>query len=159
LQKLLVECFPDYPTENIFFNKSPQFRLLAKSGNQLVGQIGVEFRVINNDGQIARTFCISDVCVLESFRSKQIASQMLLRIEELGRKNNVAFLILTTSRKSLYYKLGYRGKSNTFKWFMIQNNRSLGIANRSLGSDTIMVKSISNQKWGKGEIDLLGPIF
>jgi len=83
---------------------------------------------------------------------------MLRLLEKEAVKYGLDFLLLTASDSSLYYKLGYRVKSNVFRWLMIQGMESLGINQRRL-EKIVMVKRISKAKWSQDIIDLAGPIF
>ena len=59
--QLLKECFPDYPEGRSYFRQLPDFRYLAWKDQQLVGHMGIEHRMINNDGQTLRIFGIIDL--------------------------------------------------------------------------------------------------
>ncbi len=156
---LLACCFPDYPTDAIYYKQLPSFRYLAFQATQLIGHLGVDFRMINNDGHLLKVLCISDVCVHPNYRDHQIASSLLQRLETDAIKKKIDFLILISNDSKVYYHNGYRSKDNTFKWLMIQNDKSLGVVERKLGKNVIMVKKLGAQPWSTGLTDLLGPIF
>lgn len=158
LHELISQCFSEYPSGKTFLKKAPHFRIMAKSGKKLVGQIAVDFRHINNGGKSARVFCLSDVCVHPDYQSKKIGSTMLKLIETEAIKNELDFMMLTAMDSGIYYKQGYRVKNNVFRWLMIQGMESLGLYQRRL-EKIVMVKRLSKQRWSKEIIDLAGPIF
>jgi len=159
IQELLSHCFPDYPKNAIFFNQLPSFRYLAQFDQKLIGHLGVDFRVINNGGQLFKVLCISDVCVHSDFRDQLLASEMLHQLEKDAQQKQIEFAILIANDSSVYRNLGYKSCSNSFRWMMIQHHKSLGIVQRNLGENGFMVKSISDKNWSDQLTDLLGPIF
>ena len=159
IRALLDECFPDYPGTDIYFKQLPSFRYLTYAGKKIVGQLGVDYRIIRNGENICRALCISDVCVSEEYRSQKIGSKMMAKLEKDARKAGIDFIILISNESKMYYHLGYRGRSNIFRWLIIQNHESLGLAQRKLGKAVIMVKKISGKAWTSALTDLLGPIF
>ena len=72
-----------------FFNQLPTFRYLAHHGHELIGQLGVEYRVISNGGKSCKVLCVSDVCVSEAYRSRKIASRMLKKMEVDAKKAGI----------------------------------------------------------------------
>lgn len=158
LHDLISKCFSEYPEGKTFLKQAPHFRILARSGKKLVGQIAVDYRHINNGGQTAAVFCLSDVCVHPDYQSQKIGSKMLELLEKEAIKNKLDFMLLTATETGLYYKNGFRIKNNIFRWLMIQGMESLGLNQRRL-EKTVMVKRFSKQKWSKAIIDLAGPIF
>ncbi len=159
LKALLASCFPEYPEQSTFFTQLPSFRYLAHFDNQLIGHLGVDFRMINNGGQICKALCISDVCVKAGFRKNQLASKMLQQLENDAREKQIDFNILIANDSKIYQHLGYHNCANKFRWLMIQKSHSLGVVQRNLGRNAFMIKSISGKKWSNNVTDLLGPIF
>jgi GNAT superfamily N-acetyltransferase len=131
--QLLQESFPAYPQDRIYFRQVPTFRLIAKSGDEITGQVGIDFRIMNNDNQLLRTFGIVDLCVRESARHKGIAAALLDRAESIGRKHGIDFLILWAQDKAFYEKRGFREVSNPCRWLLIQNHQSHGLVHRRFG--------------------------
>ena len=159
IQELLCTCFPEYPKNATYFTQIPSFRYLAHFDVQLIGHLGVDYRVINNGGQISTALCISDVCVREGFRDQQIASKMLQQLEKDAQQKEIDFNILIANDSKIYKHLRYHPCTNQFRWLMIQKGKSLGVVQRNLGRNAFMIKSISGKKWSDDLIDLLGPIF
>lgn len=159
IRKLLDHCFQDYPGDDIFFKQIPSFRYLAYIGNELVGHLGVDHRVIKNGNRRCKALCISDVCVSETYRSRKIGSRMMKKMESDAQKAKIDFAILIATQSKIYYNLGYRSRENTFRWLIIQNHESLGLAQRKLGKNMVMVKKISGIPWSLETTDFLGPLF
>ncbi|MBK6948395.1 MAG: GNAT family N-acetyltransferase [Haliscomenobacter sp.] len=101
---------------------------------------------------------MADLCVLPEFRKQGIATGLLQAVESLGKENQVEFVVLAAASQSWFAKRGYLPVDGQFKWLMIHENQSLGIASRRL-SKTIMVKPLSSKPWEEGPVDFLGHIF
>lgn len=156
--QLLEESFPAYPQDRIYFRQVPTFRLIVKSEDEVVGQVGVDFRIMNNDSQLLRTFGIVDLCVKESARHKGIAASLLDRVELIGRKHGIDFLILWAQDKGFYEKRGFREVNNRCRWLLIQNHQSHGLVHRRFG-EGLMVLRLGEKEWRTGTLDYLGHIF
>jgi len=158
IHDLLVQSFPEYPQEQIYYKLLPQFRYLAWMGEELIAHMGVEHRVITNDGKPAQIFGIIDLCVSEPYRSQKVATKLLHRIESLGRNHSIDFLVLFADDDRLYRANGYQRVENMCRWVMIDEHQIIGVAERSL-ADCMMVKPIAGQTWENGPVDMLGYVF
>lgn len=158
LRVLLNSCFPDYFIQREYFKQIPKFRYLVWDEEKLVAQMGVENRVINIDGDIVRIFGVIDLCVEDGYRSHNIATNLLERVEYLGLKNGIDFIILFADDHRLYRKNGYRLVSNICRWLAIDELRSVEIIEKRL-TNCFMVKSLSQKSWKNGQVDLLGYLF
>ena len=157
--ELIQKSFNDYPEGRSFLHQRPSFRLLAMSDQtQLIGHLAVEHRAINIEGENYRVFGIVDLCVSKEFQKQQIGTALVKKLELLAQQNNIDFLMLLSSEKSYYTKLGFSSEDNPCKWLMIQHGKSLGVARRKL-ADALMVKKIGSKDWKAGEVDFLGHIF
>lgn len=156
--RLLVESFPDYPSERSYYKLLPQFRYLVWAGKTLIGQMGVEHRVITNAGIPVRIFGLIDLCVASSYRSQRIATTLLQQVEELGKTSKVDFLVLFADDSRLYEKNGYQRVANLCRWMRVDEHQTLGVGEESL-SDCMMVKQLGEQAWQGGIVDLLGYLF
>ncbi|MGG3941523.1 GNAT family N-acetyltransferase, partial [Peribacillus psychrosaccharolyticus] len=83
IQELLNESFQeDFPKNRIYFKQLPHFRFVAfNEKNQLIGQVGIDYRVMNLNGEPIRVLGLIDLCVTQNTRSKGIGSMLLLEIE------------------------------------------------------------------------------
>src|SRR5690554_4107227 len=51
LQDLLEECFPGWLEGRTYYKQLPHFRLMAMDAERVVGQVGVDGRIINVGGE------------------------------------------------------------------------------------------------------------
>jgi predicted N-acetyltransferase YhbS len=158
IAELLSESFDGYPKGRVFFHQIPAFRILAREGQELIGHLAVDHRIINSGGVFFRIFGIVDLCVKESMRQSGLATAMLVYLQELAKKSNIDFLLLVSGSNDFYLNRGFKIASNVCCWMMIQNNRSIGLVRRKL-EEGFMFKAVSDKIWPETEIDLLGHIF
>jgi GNAT superfamily N-acetyltransferase len=158
LQALLRASFHDYPYRT-YFKLPPHFRYVAELGETVVGQVGVEFRLIRVGETILRTFGVVDLCVREDERSHGLASRMLDEVTGSARSSDMDFVMLFADDDRLYISKGWSHVTNQrCCWVKINEHTTLG-----LGVDAtprvIMIKAVGEQSWPEGDIDLLGHIF
>lgn len=161
LQNLLIESFSDgYPQERIFFKQVPHFRFVAMDEHdQLVGQVGLDYRVMNLNGRPIRVLGVIDLCVSKANRSQGIGTLLLKKIENFCAGKSVDFLLLFADNKKLYSNAGFKSINNQCKWLQIddENQTTYGIGNERI--DELMIKEVGNIKWEDGNIDLLGYLY
>lgn len=158
LHRLLRECFAEYPQERIYYKQLPHFRVVARDAGELVGQVGVEHRAVSAGGRPATIFGVVDLCVAASHRSRGVGSALLGEVERLARECAVDYVVLFADDHRVYLANGYRVAANPCRWVMIDEHRTLGIADRPL-ADCFMVKPVAGPDWPDGEVDLLGHVF
>ncbi len=159
ISRLLDECFPDTFDGRSYFKQLPHFRYLAYQDEKIVGQLGIDHRVINIEGKIVRIFGLIDLCVLPAYRRSGIASNLLHTAEMQARCAQVDFLVLMGDNDTIYKAHGFNRVSPAMtKWLAVENVESVSIIERDL-SDFFLVKSLSTEEWPKGKIDMLGYLF
>lgn len=158
ISQLLCACFADYPKDRIHFRQVPSFRLISRNDQDIQGHIAVTFRWMHLDQYVIQVFGLTDICVAASARDQKLATKMIDRLSTLGQKKKVDFLVLIAWRPEMYEKMGFRLVQNRCRWLLIQNDQSLGLAQRSI-EDGLMVKPLGHKKWTAGTLDFLGPIF
>jgi GNAT superfamily N-acetyltransferase len=156
-QALLQVCFPGYPSR-AYFKLPPHFRYLAMAGGELVGQAGVELRVIRIGSNVLRTFGVVDLCVRGSERSRGLAGQLLAEVTELARSCRMDFVILFADDDRLYTRNGWARAANPCSWLKIDDHTTLGLATAQ-DTGALMVKKTGQHAWPEGEVDLLGHLF
>ena len=159
LSRLLAEAF-DFASEfrtRIYFKQIPQRRILAREAGQIVGQVGLEHRVIGTRNGPAAIFGLIDVAVRGTHRRCGLAAKMLTHAEMLARDGDVDFMLLFANDQRLYQRLGYRAADNPLRWTKIHDHTTLGIAEEPV--EELMVKEIGSRTWPAGTIDLLGYLF
>lgn len=161
IQGLLTECFPDiYPKNRTYFKQLPHFRFLAiNKESDLLGQVGLDYRVMNLNGKPVRILGVIDLCVSKKNRSQGIGSWLLLEIEKFCKEKNIDFLVLFAHNKKLYLKKGFKSVKNKCKWLKIDNEsqNTKGIGFEIL--DELMIKKVGKIDWSEGDLDFLGYLF
>lgn len=161
IQELLSECFQeDFPKNRIYFKQLPHFRFVAfNEKNQLVGQVGIDYRVMNLNGDPIRVLGLIDLCVSQNIRSQGIGSMLLIEIEQFCCNRNIDFLLLFADNKTLYLKNGYRSVTNKCKWLKIDHESQ---STRGIGYEEIeglMIKEVGKYDWREGDLDFLGYLY
>lgn len=161
IQELLSESFQeDFPKNRIYFKQLPHFRFVAfNEKNQLVGQVGIDYRVMNLNGDPIRVLGLIDLCVTQNTRSQGIGSMLLLEIEQFCCNRNIDFLLLLADNKTLYLKNGYRSVTNKCKWLKINHESQI---TRGIGYEEIeglMIKEVGKYGWREGDLDFLGYLY
>lgn len=156
-QALLQACFPEYPSR-AYFKLPPHFRYLAVAGGELVGQVGVELRVIRVGGNVLRTFGIVDLCVRGSERSRGLAGRLLAEVTQLACSCGMDFVILFADDDRVYTRNGWARAANPCSWLKIHEHTTLGLATAE-DTGALMVKKTGQHAWPEGEVDLLGHLL
>lgn len=161
LQNLLVECFQDeYPKDRIYFKQLPHFRFIAiDDDNQIAGQVGLDYRVMNLNGKPIRVLGIIDLCVSRIKRKMGIGTLMLSKVNEFCENKSVDFLLLFADNKKLYLNAGFQSVNNECKWLKInnENQTTTGIGEEIFNE--LMVKELGEIKWESGKLDLIGYLY
>lgn len=158
INHLLCDCFSDYPEDRIHFRQVPSFRLIGRDEQGIQAHIAVTFRWMNLDQSVIRVFGLTDICVASSAREQKLATRMIEYLSETGRKKQVDFLILIAWAPEFYQRMGFQLAHNRCRWLLIQNDQSLGLAQRKI-ENGLMVKALGDKAWHDGSLDFLGPVF
>jgi hypothetical protein len=156
--ELFKAVFEGYPEDFIYYNQVPDFRFLAWNDDKLVGHVGVHFRKICVGGTILSVFGIVDLCVATDNQLTNVGSNLIHEVYDLGLKNNVDFLVLTSDEDEFYLKNGFQVVKNPCRWLVIHNHVSMGVLKRTLNHG-LMVKPINQATWPAGELDFMGHMF
>ena len=129
IKGLLVQGFPDEPcfADRIYYKQIPHCRVLAEIDGIIVGQCGLDHRVISTSEGPARVFGVIDVCVAKSRRGKGLALEILQWVEELAVRSNVDFLMLFASDPRLYLRAGYQSPKTVLRWVAIDEHECHGV--------------------------------
>ena len=157
VQALLQTCFPGYPGRS-YFKLPPHFRYLARERGALVGQMGVELRVIRVGSTVVRTFGVVDLCVRPAERSRGLAARLLSEVTELARSCGMDFVILFADDDRVYARNGWARAANRCSWLKIHDHTTVGLAHAEQ-TGALMVKVTGQRAWPGGEVDLLGHLF
>ena len=158
IHRLLVGAFSVYPKDRIYYKQMPAFRYLAFDGDEIVGHLAVEHRMIRVGDQREEIFGLSDLCVEPEFQKHNIASGILECLEDLADKRNIPFLVLSAGEVDFYSKKGFIARENQCRWLFIQDYQTLGVVTRDIPGG-LMVKELTERSWPDGLLDFLGHIF
>ena len=91
LLPLLSECFPEEPcfAERIYYKQIPQRRLLLEQDEVLIGQVGLEHRIVNTQTGPASILGVIDLCISRKHRGLGYASRALSWAEGQARASGI----------------------------------------------------------------------
>ena len=162
LHQLLQSCFPEAEyRQRIYFKQLPHYRILALEGKKLVGQLGIDYRVMNLNGKAVKVFGVVDLCVTESERGKGIGKKLMQEFEAIAKRNNdgIDFLFLVTDDAGFYEHLGYEKTKLTTTWLKIDQHNNYGQGTEMIDDAFFMVKAVSDKVWQDGNLDMLGYMY
>lgn len=160
LQKLLQNCFPGYFMDRLYHKQVPQYRWLAKDNGCIIGQVGVDYRVIHSKRHGPLSILgIIDTCVDAEYRDQGIASRLLQHLEHWAEGKAVDALIVFADDHRLYEKLGYCVADVTSRFLAIEEHESVKVMEKEMGA-IFMVKFAKHTLDLEGDyIDMLGYVF
>jgi len=163
IARLLPLCFPDSVEDykgRDYFKQLPHHRLLAYRSGRLVGHLGIDFRMMNLNGNAIAVFGALDVCVAPDSRRLGIGTALLQRFEAIARSSGrVDFLFLVSNEPAFYERLGYRTTTLRTTWMKVDQHENFGVATEDISDASFLQKSISAAKWEDGKLDLLGYMY
>ena len=140
-----------------WFKQIPHERLLAWSGNDLMGHVGMDCRVVRVGEAVVPILGIVDLCVAPAARRQGIGAALLQGEEERARGQSFALAMADDPR--LCQRAGYSLLHATNVTFLaIDELRCHSVIRRDL-SGIFMVKQLAFDAWPDGPIDLLGHLF
>lgn len=158
IMSLRNACFPENAKERSYFKQLPHFRYLAYENQLLVGQMGVDHRVVSVGHSIFSIFGVIDLCVSRDYRGNGIATEMLKRLSALAKEKGIDFLFLVADDHRLYVRHGFRLISPYLAWLRIDDHRNYGVGFERI-ENQLMIKQIGEQVWPDEPVDLLGYLF
>lgn len=158
LRQLLQSCFPEYFEDRIFAKQAPHFRRIVTDGERVVGQVGVDHRVVRVGEESRSIFGLIDLAVDPAYRGRSIGGRLIEDICELGALHGVDAAILMADDHRLYERHGFQNIAPDCQWFGIHELRSLERMGRNLG-DCFMVRTLGERDWPAGPVDFLGYLF
>ncbi|HEY0262386.1 MAG TPA: GNAT family N-acetyltransferase [Chitinophagales bacterium] len=159
LNKLLVLCFPETNYHGrTFFKQMPHYRLILYENKQVIGQLAIDYRSMNLNGELVNVMGIIDLAILPGFQGKGYGTLLMNEFEKIASNNanNIDFLFLVTDKSKFYKRLGYKATSLVVSWLKIHQTVNYGIGKEEVNDCTLMYKSIGNNIWCDGELDMLG---
>lgn len=158
IRELLSKSFPSYPAEELFYPQPPHFRILHWTGERLTGHVSGVIRAIKAAGRPMTILGLADLCIDKEWVGRRIASQLIEHMAYIARAQQLPFLMVMAATPELYGKNGFQQLDVRCTWLAYLDGRSLGLFQRTPPSG-LMVKSLGDQAWPEGPVDLLGPLF
>jgi GNAT superfamily N-acetyltransferase len=161
LQVLLSDCFPEYLSERLYYKQVPHGRLLAVKDGCLVGQVGIDYRVVRIGDQVLRTFGVVDLCVASEVQGHGIGRQLLEALEARARHGEVDVLMAIADDPRLYAAGGFKRINPMTRWLAIEDRTSIHLVEKDLGG-CMLVKMVRTEQpvvENRGSVDLLGYLF
>ncbi|TCI30263.1 GNAT family N-acetyltransferase [Exiguobacterium sp. SL-10] len=160
IRELLVVSFePLYPNRR-YFKQLPHLRLLAFGDEgQVVGHVGLDYRVMNLNGEPIQVLGVIDLCVKKEMQGDGIGKALLDEVIDVGETNQVDFLLLFADRPDLYLRAGFNHVDNMCTWLQIDDERQTtrGIGEASF--DELMIRPVGDKAWTEGHLDLVGYLY
>lgn len=159
LIELLQHAFPSIYPNRRYFKQLPHLRLIAYEDEQIIGQVGLDFRVMNMDGTPIHVLGIIDLCVREAVRGRGVGRALMEKVIALGEAYPIDFLLLFADRLDLYERIGFQKVSNTCTWLQIndENQTTRGIGEARF--EELMIRQVGDKRWTDGKLDLLGYLY
>ncbi|WP_215144052.1 GNAT family N-acetyltransferase [Exiguobacterium qingdaonense] len=160
LTELLMKSFEPLYHARSYFKQSPHLRLIAFDEQQhVIGQVGLDFRMMNLNGDPIRVLGIIDLCVQEEWQGGGIGRALMERVIALGDEHRIDFLLLFADRPDLYERIGFHTVSNICTWLQIddQNQTTRGIGEARF--EELMIRQVGDKRWTDGKLDLLGYLY
>ncbi len=159
LIELLQHAFPSLYPNRRYFKQLPHLRLIAYEDQQIIGQVGLDFRVMNMDGTPIHVLGIIDLCVREEVRGRGVGRALMEKVIALGEEYPIDFLLLFADRLHLYERIGFQKVSNTCTWLQIndENQTTRGIGEARF--EELMIRQVGDKRWTDGKLDLLGYLY
>lgn len=159
LASLLDECFPDTFEGRSYFKQLPHARLILRMDGAIVGQLGLDFRMVRVGAALVPVFGIIDLCVASSQRQRGHGTMLLNEAERIAAGSRAQFMLAMADCHDIYARLGYAPvAAAATKWLAIEDRNSIIMIERDL-SDCFLVKPLGPAAWPEGRIDMLGYLY
>ncbi|MBL7785415.1 MAG: GNAT family N-acetyltransferase [Chitinophagales bacterium] len=156
---LLQICFPEVAFNGrTYFKQLPHYRLLLKENEQLLAQVGLDYRVMTLNAQAINVLGIIDLAVTPEWQGKGIGTKLLKAVDQLVNTHihNVDFLFLVADKHQFYEKNGYHLTQQTVKWLAMEEHTNYGIKEQYI-DDCLMYKQVGQAVWiDNAYLDMLG---
>ena len=162
IKYLLQSCFPEAEyRQRTYYKQLSHYRILATENEQLVGQLGIDYRVMNLNGEAVKVLGVIDLCVSPSLQNKGIGTKLMQKFEAVAKRHsdNIDFLFLVTDSAVFYERLGFRKTKLTITWLKIDQHNNYGQGTEMIDDAFFMIKAVSDKVWKDGDLDMLGYMY
>jgi GNAT superfamily N-acetyltransferase len=163
IKKQIIELLKvSFPEENYngrtYFKQLPHYRLLLKNKGKLMGQLGLDYRVMLLNEQPIRVLGVIDFAIFPEYQGQGLGTYLLSELDNIVKKHggNIDFLLLVADKHHFYERCGYTLIKQKVKWLTLEEHINYGIQERTF-DDCLMIKQIGKKTWGMGgELDMFG---
>jgi predicted N-acetyltransferase YhbS len=159
LRDLLHEAFGDYFVDRIFFKQIPHERVLLRSEAGIVGQCGLDHRVMRADDGFIYTLGVVDLCVREELRGRRLGERLMREILAIGRTRKVDHVVLLAKDGRLYRKLGFSPLTARVTWLGIEDLHSVAVLTETMTDDLYTLPIRAPHRLKVRHLDFLGYMF
>lgn len=157
IEVLRNRSFPHHQVKRSYFKQLPHMRALQYEQEQLIGYLGLDYRVIKVGNEAYKILGIIDFCIDEDYQNQGFGSSMLSEVAAFAETKDVDFVILMSDLHDFYITQGYTQTKGIHSWLRIDEHSNYGVAVESV--DELYIKSISGKTWAGGHVDWLGYMF
>lgn len=156
---LVRVCFPEEEFNGrTYFKQLPHYRLLLKEKTKVIGQLGLDYRVMKLNDKAINVLGIIDLTVLPSYQGQGFGTKLLKELDKIVAQNihNVDFLFLVADKHKFYENCGYKLTKQKVKWLAIEEHINYGLQEKKI-DDCLMYKQVGQFAWTEnGELDMFG---
>jgi GNAT superfamily N-acetyltransferase len=158
LKDILRTCFPAFLADRSYYKQVPHGRLLAVDKTRVVGQVGIDYRVVRWGDLVFSLFGVVDLCVRPRWRCAGIASQLLARLEARARAGSIDVLMAIADDDRLYRRNGFFPIDTDARWLGIEERASIDIIKKRLAG-CVLAKPLRDGVNLSTPVDFLGHLF
>ncbi|MFT4970400.1 MAG: GNAT superfamily N-acetyltransferase [Chitinophagales bacterium] len=162
IQNLLVSCFKEEEfKERIYYKQRAHYRLLLWQGKKLIGQLGLDYRVMRLGEKPIQVLGVIDFAIDPNHQGKGLGSKILNELDHvaLQYKDNIDIILLMADKPNVYKRNGYQSKSQKLLWWGIHNHQNVD-KREDLLSDGLMIKLVNLREWDDAaSLDMLGYMY
>jgi len=159
ISALLKISFPEEEFHGrTYFKQLPHYRLLMWKDDILIGQLGLDYRVMTLNKDPVRVMGIIDLMILPEFQHQGNGTHLLKELENIIDKHihNIDFLFLVADYHKFYERCSYRLTKQKVKWLTIEEHINYGIQEKEF-DNCLMIKQLGDKEWkDDGELDMMG---
>ncbi|CAM3033354.1 GNAT family N-acetyltransferase [Vibrio rarus] len=157
ITKVRNQAFPEHQVPRSYYKQLPHMRALEYKNGELIGYLGLDYRVMKVADTVYTVLGIIDFCVAKPYRSQGVGSAMLAEVAAFAEKKNVDFITLISEHHQFYCARGYQQVSAINSWLRVDEHTNYGVAVEFL--DQLYVKPISGREWECGHVEWLGYMY
>ncbi|BEI25341.1 GNAT family N-acetyltransferase [Vibrio fluvialis] len=157
IEALRNRSFPDYQVARSYYKQLPHMRAVTYKDGQLVGYMGLDYRVVAVGEEIYKVLGVIDFCVDVTYRGQGIGSEMLSQLSVYASDKNVDFIMLISESHEFYAARGYQRRESLSSWLRLHEHKNYGVAVER--NDDLYIKPISGKSWAAGLVDWLGYMY